>query len=226
MTTYDFNLTRNEICEMALSLVGALPEGEVMTADQLSKASKALNSMVKRWQNDHIHLWTEVVISQALSASTSSYALSSNNIVSIEAAFRRETTPASDVPLRIISWLEYQEIYKKAETGPVTHVCLDNQRSPTLYVYPTPDSTVASTYSLRILGIKKLADFDASTDNPDFPTQWLDALIYGLAESMSDHYALSISERQWLQGKAADFKKEARRSDRENTSSESVEGAY
>ena len=60
----NFNQTRNEIIESALRKIGALGEGEIPTAQQVTNASQELNRLVKTWVAKGHHLWAldELVI--------------------------------------------------------------------------------------------------------------------------------------------------------------------
>lgn len=54
----DFNRTRDQIIVRALRQIGAIEAGETPEAEDVTTASEALNSLVKGWQADGIHLWT------------------------------------------------------------------------------------------------------------------------------------------------------------------------
>lgn len=218
MPTYDWNLTRNEIIQRSHRIIGAYNSG--VTADQLSFADTALNSMVKAWQSDHIFLWTLAESTVSLTATNASYSLSSANIIGIDKAWLRINS--TEYPLRQVSYREYEEIPQKTDAGQPLAYCVNNAISQTLYVYPTPEAS----YTFYYLGVKKLADFDAAGDNADFPQRWIDAISYGLAAQLADEYGLPISERQWITAKANEIKEAARRGERENKEEEFVEGAY
>lgn len=54
----DFNLTRNQIIQEALELVGAVPEDETPTTQQVSSTARTLEAMVKAWQGKpKVFLW-------------------------------------------------------------------------------------------------------------------------------------------------------------------------
>jgi len=54
----DFNLTRNEIIERALRIIGKLEQGLSPSAEQVDEAVIALNTLVKDIQNKGVYLWT------------------------------------------------------------------------------------------------------------------------------------------------------------------------
>jgi len=56
----DFTQTRNEIIEDALTLIGAIGIGDTPESSDYTFCSKMLNKMIKGWEAQGIHLWTEV----------------------------------------------------------------------------------------------------------------------------------------------------------------------
>jgi len=55
--TYDFNLTRNEIIELAFEQIGVKQSNQELTPEQYSRGNKLLNAMVKSWAAEEIFLW-------------------------------------------------------------------------------------------------------------------------------------------------------------------------
>lgn len=56
--TYTLSLTLNEIVSEALELIQALGDGETLSGDQITRSKRSLNTMLKEWQSQGIHLWT------------------------------------------------------------------------------------------------------------------------------------------------------------------------
>lgn len=54
----DFIVTRDNIIEDALWLIGALGESETPSTATITKCSRVLNSMIKSWQADGLNMWT------------------------------------------------------------------------------------------------------------------------------------------------------------------------
>ena len=55
----DWNLNRNQIILAAFRKVGAFATGETPDADSVNAASESLNALVKHYETQGIHLWTE-----------------------------------------------------------------------------------------------------------------------------------------------------------------------
>lgn len=221
VATYDFNMTRDNIIYRALRIVGVLSDGDTPTSDQVTNAATALNAMVKRWQNEHIFLWTKLDQSITLADGTASYATSSYNINALESAFIRDANNI-DTPLQMLTYLDYLKIEDKATEAQPVAIAFDNNLAGKVYLWPVPDKE----YTLHAVFIKLLADFDAAGDNPDAKVGWLDALVYGLADSLADEYLLPAAERQWIANKANQYKRDAKGFDRENGDVCVVRGAF
>jgi hypothetical protein len=126
------------------------------------------------------------------------------------------------IRLKQISLSDYQDIEDKSSTGIPQVIAVDSGATGNLYLYPVPDAA----YTLRYMGIEMLKDFDTSTDTPDFPVQWIDAITYGLADSLADEYLLPATERDRISSKARVYREEAKRADSATEDEVVVKGAY
>lgn len=95
---------------------------------------------------------------------------------------------------------EFMLIPNKEITGKVNQAFYSpNISDGTLYVWPTPDSV---TERIKYSYIKMIQDFDASADNPDFPTEWLDCLTLNLMYRVAKPYGRDADDRQQLKADA------------------------
>lgn len=136
-----------------------------------------------------IHWTTISNVSGTTIASGLSGAASSGNVVfsyttkierplRIISAYRRSITD-TDTPVDIISRQEYADLSDKFTEGKTIQVFYQpTLTTGTLSIWPTADLT---TDVLRFWYERPLEDFDAYTDNPDFPIEWGEALCYNLA---------------------------------------------
>lgn len=143
--------------------------------------------------------------------------------VDIEKAFIRDTN-SNDYPVRIAPLTEYLSVLDKSNTGRPYMLVFDKQLNPVVYLYYQPDVT---TYILHYLRIKRLQDFDASTDNPDFPVHWFRYLVYALAAEIApDLQKLSVGEIDRLEQKAAKLLNSAISISNETVDREFIKGAF
>jgi hypothetical protein len=221
VATYDFLQTRDQIIKRALRMVGVLADGDTPTTDQTNNAADALNAMIKRWQNEHIFMWTLTDYTVNTVAGTAVYDVSAQNFCFVQSAFIRDASN-SDLELMPITYSEYLSTYNKTNRGMPTHFAYDMKLSDSVYLYLNPDAV----YSLHLIGIKLLADFDASGDSPDAGSNWIDAITYGLAESLADEYPVTQGDKQMLMIKAKTYKEDAKKADSPRSGETFMRGAY
>ena len=106
-------------------------------------------------------------------------------------ARRRDESSDQDTPIITQSHEEYQRLPNKTNDGETNMVYYHPEHRSargTVYLWPRPDS-VART--IRLSCILPLQDFDASGNNADLPTEWLDAIIWNLAKRLLPKYGAS-----------------------------------
>lgn len=80
-----FNLTRNQIIEMALSKIGVKTFGRSPTAAEIEQAATFLNAMIKHWKTAGINLWKTTVGTLFLTVGQASYILDGSTANATEA---------------------------------------------------------------------------------------------------------------------------------------------
>lgn len=143
--------------------------------------------------------------------SVNQYSLAAE-IWSIDNAFIRRAN--IDVPLTALSREDYLEQANKGVEGkPNSYYFQKRIGQSELYLYTQPENT---TDVVHLYVTKLPEDFDISTDNPDFPVEWYDALVYGLADRLSPQYLTDRLERQDVKRDAILYKREAEMGDAED----------
>ena len=222
LTDYDFTRTRNQIIERAFRIIGALHPGDPMSAEMLSQAVEAMNTMVQSWQSRHVFLWKLREYTQTLTAGQASYSLALQDppIYAVDSAWFRNN--GDDDRIAVGSWRQYTNIIDKDETGDPELVAITPTDPKTLYVWPVP----TKTETLYYLGIVKLQDFDTASGTPEFPVRYLKALTYGLAAELAPEYGIPGAEQDRLERKAAREFMEAKGGERERADFEFIGGAF
>jgi hypothetical protein len=67
-----------------------------------------------------------------------------------------------------------------------------------LSVFPVPATADATNNVVTIYYQRPFDDFDISTDTPDFPQEWFDAVMYGLATRLAPEYGVAMTDRKLL----------------------------
>jgi len=222
--SYDFNVTRDELIKAAFRLIGVGHRGESVPADEMNDAAQALNIMLKAWQADGLQLWKRAEASIMLSAGTSTYTLGPTGSIVMQRPLRileavRRDSSNIDVPLNKLSKNEYWGLSDKSSTGtPVSYHYdpqLDNGK---LYLWQTPNASAASEYTIEIVYHLPVEDMDSSTNNFDYPVEWLEAIKFGLALRLAPEYGIDTPYQYRLQGQFDEIYDKALSWDTENTS--------
>ena len=175
--TYNFNLDIDQVIQEATEMIG----GEQTLGHEPASARRSINLMLKDWQNRGVLLWTTETTAVTVTASTTTYDLSSSTIDALEVVLNRDST---DLQLERISPEEYLLIPNKTQTGRPSQYSIRRGRdNPVLSVWPIPEN---STDIMKIERISELQDVDKSAgQNADMPTRFLPPLTCGLAYYMS-----------------------------------------
>lgn len=126
---------------------------------------------------------------------------------------------ANEIPIVQISRGSYKALPIKDSSGSTSQFYYDPQLdNGKLFIWPTSDSVKDR---LLFSAQRQLQDLDISTDNLDFPQEWLKAIIWNLAVDMAFDYNLPTIEPQFFQSlerRAAQYLEDVENFDVENVS--------
>jgi hypothetical protein len=143
-------------------------------------------------------------------------------VISIDKAFIRRND--RDHEVEIITKDEYADIPDKHDTSRPLKLYFEKGLTPTVFLWPQPENT---TDVLHYWKVQILQDFDSSDDNPDFPVYWIEALVFGLAETLSYEYPeLPVDRLRMIIRKAEVLMSRAKASNLEYYTDKHVESAY
>lgn len=92
----------------------------------------------------------------------------------------------TEIPVNSVSRNKYMSMSTKDTEGTITQAYYDPQTiNGKLYVWPTADSVKDYLVATARMPID---DFDSSTDDPDFPQEWLLPLAYNLAVAVAPKF--------------------------------------
>lgn len=212
----NFSVTRDSIITRACRILGVTTQGDTPTATQISEAAEALNGLVKALVADGMPLWGIKESSFSMTASTRNYRIGLSQTVNIPKplkimhGFIRHTATTRDQPVSVITRDEYDRLTSKTATGVPVQMYYDPQLSyGDLYLYPAPNTAIATDYTMHIVYQRPFEDFDATGDEPDFPQEWYDALTFLLADRLAPEYGLDADHRMDIQKRAMQYKAEA-----------------
>ena len=175
--TATFNPDIAEICEEAFERCGL----EMRSGYDLRTARRSLNIMSAEWSNRGLNLWTVAEGTLSITAGTATYTLPSDTIDLLEHVIRTGSgSTQSDQSLTRISGSTYATLTSKNSEGKPVQIYVDRQATPTVTLWPVPDS--ASTYTLVYWRIRRIEDVGAAASNTyDAPSRFIPPLVAGLA---------------------------------------------
>ncbi len=179
--------TARSIVSDALRKIGVVAMDEDMTADQSAHGLRALNRMVKSWQNKGYSVFAKA--SQVVTLTTAaSYTLTPVRPLEILSCRFRQN--GIDRPMLQFTRDEYDSLPLKTSTGTPTTFYYDRQREAArLYVWPVMAAVNGET--LQITYTREFEDM-ALTDALDVPTEWYDATVYGLGARLADDFSVAV----------------------------------
>ena len=167
---------------------------------------------------------TTVTLTVALAsvASIDNHVYAYNTIIEkplriLKETVRIELGSGAEMPVTLVSRAEYVQLSDKSTTGKCNQVYYDPQYGAlgTLYAWPTCDDVKDV---LHFTFERTLQDFDAATDNPDFPIEATDYLVKGLRYELAGAYGVPGPRRQELRDEAREARDDWLDWDSENSS--------
>ena len=120
--------------------------------------------------------------------------------------YRRDYDTVVDVPLIRLSRNDFFTLSDKDAMGTPVNFYYDPQlTSSVIHVWPTAGS-IFTTNSVFIANIKKpFDDLDSANDDFEFPQEWYEAIVYGLAERIAPMIGYPLPDRQMLKMEAREY---------------------
>jgi len=221
-----YTVTRDQIITLALRKLGVLEIGATPDADTIANASMSFNLLIKQMSTDGLKLWkiSELIIplvnnqtSYILGGSTSvlmydslnpTVAITDRPLKVIQGFYRNsQSSPPIDVPVMVISKQEYNILGSKQSTGVANTIFYDpRQLNGMLYVYLTPNLYTQTNLQLHLIAQLPLDDLTTALGVPNFPNEWMNCLVWNLADQLSMEYGVPMNARQEIALRAAAYK--------------------
>ena len=217
-----FTVSRDQIIQLALRKLGVLELGDTPDAATVANASLALNLFIKQMATSGLKIWKTNELALPLVAGQTEYVIgpSSTGAVDlntdkplkvIQGWLRNNTvSPAiDDVQIQLLSKQEYNMLGSKFSTGTPNSLFYEvRQNTGNMYLYVTPDSNAAATFQLHFVCQQPMADINTAQAIPDFPTEWMNVLVWNLADQLAIEYSVPGNHRQEIALRAKIYKEE------------------
>lgn len=221
-----YTVTRDQIITLALRKLGVLEIGSSPDADTVANASMSLNLLIKQFSTDGLKLWKVSELIVPLTANKTSYILGGSSstlmydtqaptvaitdkpLKVIQGFYRNnQSTPPIDTPVMIVSKQEYNVLGSKFSTGTANTLFYDTKAlNGILYVYLTPDLNAQTNIELHLVAQMPLNDLNNALDIPDFPNEWMNCLMWNLADQLSLEYGVPMNTRQEINQRATSYR--------------------
>lgn len=220
--TTSWSLQRDAIISAALRKLAVLSGGSSPESYQVTNAAETLNGMIKSFQVDGMPVWKMNTYSFNTVANTPTYTIGTGQTLNTTAplkivqAWRNQTLTStgavisSNVPMNVYTNYNFNLLPASANSGPPVNLYYQPKaQTGVISLWPTPalDTTVTTTVYIRYQDV--FQDFNAATDDLDFPPYWTEAIIYGLAWRLAPEYGIPTQDRTDLKNEALYFKNEA-----------------
>ncbi len=197
-TSYESD--RDKVIKAALRKCGALSEGETPSTETTNNCADALNNIVARFATLGMPVWKRTELPITLVLNTINYTVP--NSLKAPQVVLKDTTGSSQYELVNKSRYDYNRLPSNSTGTPVHYTFAQGLENGTLTIWPIPDSGAVANKSLIVVYQKEFDGFFSSTDTPDFPVYWTDALIYELAVNVAPEYGVPLMDRQALRKEA------------------------
>lgn len=166
-----------------------------LTVDHLTDAATEANLMLTEWASKQPLLWkSETQSLGTLVQGTATYTPAART-VNILIAYIRTGTGSNQIDRVIgpLSTTEYQSMPTKTQQGVPTSFWFDRLISPTITLWPTPDS--GGPYTLIVQTVSQVQDASiVGGVTLDTPYRFYDAFVAGLAHRLARIWAPSLEQ--------------------------------
>ena len=213
----------NDIVKDALQDLRVLLDGGTPTAGDVSDAQRKVNFLLKKWAIKGLLLWCRDTIPIPMVTNIFKYTIGPGGDVdtyrplrALEGTFIRQTCgqqPAPDVPMTLLSRLDYERMSQKGITGVPNSFYYDPQMAPSpftaydpavskgiLYVWTAP-SDLTRTLFLEVQ--RPIQDITDPTQTFDLPLEWYETLSMNVASAVADKYEIPEDRIRRIKGEAA-----------------------
>lgn len=203
-TSWTFN--RDQVVTASLRKLSVLPSGASPTTAQFNDAVDALQALVKILAADGLPLWKIATQSFVTVSGTADYTVGPSQTINCPQPIRIlqaliTQSGGSTIPLDMMTRYDFNELpHATTITGsPVSFYYQPLRTTGTISLWPIPnDSTTTITFHYQ----SPFEDMDSSTNEFDFPSSWIQPLIYLLAWSLCPEYGIPTADRMALQKEA------------------------
>jgi len=208
---YTYTTSLQTIITSSLRKINVVGDYESLTTydPRYLAGFNCINPMFKHYMTMGMPVWdvvdTTIQYSQLATTSGVTIGLTGQTInqvapLKVIQALRRDNLSQIDTPMNIYTYEDYELLNNKYATGAPLHIYHQPFRNYSqIRIWPLPDPTYWQVNGVQYIRYHiPFTDFVNTTDEPDFPIQWTQALIYHLAYLLAPEYGLDTEQRSIL----------------------------
>jgi hypothetical protein len=191
-------LSRDDIINAALRKLVVIGEGQSANATQLITASQALNALVAEFRTLGMSMWARKSYDIVLVTAQQDYTMGIGQTLNIAYPLKIYDanllqSPSFDTKLVVnpLSFSDFDLLPNGSVGTPVNYKYQPKINLGIFSVWPIPDASVTAGTKINITYQAPFEYFIAGADTPDFPEEWNNALIYGLAYLLGDEFGVA-----------------------------------
>lgn len=209
-----WSLNRDQVITGALRKLGVLASGATPEAAEITDGSEALNAIIKAFHADGMPVWKITSKTFTVTDGDSSYTIAPSGADVTAATPLRvlqafyTPTGGANTPMNVYNRYDFNllPVTSSTEGEPINLYYQPLATSGVIKLWPPPTN---STTQVTIHYQSPYEDMDAAGNDLDFPSYWVQALIYTLAWSLAPEYGIPPTDRKLLQAEALYWKGEA-----------------
>lgn len=207
-----YQLTRNELITAALSTLGVLAKGQVPSTEDYTTATIKLNMLIALLRTKQLPLWARTEYVMSLTSGNNIYTIGEGQTIDtpfplkVLEAYSIGSSSSSRIPMNIISSDEYNILPTNTSSGqPLQLNYQPYINYGQLKIWPTPDTTVANTYTILLVYQAPFEYFNSSSDTLSFPEEYYLPIIYKLAVLLAPDWGIPLEDRRDLKAEAKEY---------------------
>jgi hypothetical protein len=182
--------TLGNICTEALALLNVIDNEASVPAEDMERAAKQLQLMLKTWQAEGATIWMRREVEFATVDGTAGYDLVDKSITTFEvvSAVIQESGDDERTQLRAISRQEYMRLSDHTLEGkPIYYLTQFTHNDEDITFWPVPDAI----YDVKVDYKLAFTNQDERTDTLEIPNYLMEAAAWCLAERLLVPYGKS-----------------------------------
>lgn len=207
-----YSITRDELVTQAIKRLGVIAKGQTPDAEDLAEGAVSLKALISFFRTKGLFLWKRTRYTITPVANTTTYEIGVGKTVNtpyplkVDDAFSTYSTGFVNVPIDIISEMEYNRLPTNSSSGqPLKLSYTPKKDYGEIRIWPKPDATVSANYTFTLVYQEPFNFPETGTDTLDFPEEWYLPIIYKLAVLLAPLWGIPLEDRRMLMAEAKEY---------------------